>query len=802
MKFKLIIIVVILSILFESCSSSFYKNENRQIENQITISNNLNENLEIKSIRNNTFGTEQIVLLLPYSNTQYKENTISLKNAPKKFTLLCYSPNSDTGIVEITKTPRKQAIILNILATPLFLGLNWIPEILSPSFYRIDKKQSKIHLSNLKYNEKYIEGKFNDRFKKYNYDSLIDLVSKFNYSHKIELFKRAIDSIEYQKIKNSIDTNQFKYFEQKTLSLFYKKKVEYNIKQIREIFNFQNSNQNSKSQIVFDFYNSYKDNNFKYLLENLYITNKNRELLKNYEHREAIELLKFTNEIAIHRQSNTSLGTEYKLIQKKYNQSILKDLKSQLKNKKDFYANYVLLDSIIFNYKNQKFLFTSVLDSIENYLFENRFAYIQNELSICQTQECQQKTFSSFKENLNYPILSKNLGTYIYENLQFITNKNDFTLYYEANEDCSFIVESEYSKISKFQYKSVNAKKHRCVFILDKSNSKHPLKEINVYNEFGKLCIKTKPTDSKFFASKNQYFKDGKIVGVQYIYKKHNVNNLLNSANFVYDEKGNVENTKPIILSIENFFKNIKSFDSLGTTQLSELSNQFRKTKLDLDTFLEIPEFSSIFTLLNSYEMKISNAFKKAEIREKVNQESLLSKKHDSKIKTIFDKIMTEVSEKKLIQKDISKLILTQHEKLGESIGHKLTEDESKYFYKLIGEYTKEYQKQIELYNLLYSNKNSINSQGSTNQQQQQAQSGPKYCQRCNGSGNVDCGTCGGHGQIECKACYGKGYCSTCPGQRCVRCGITGRQSCDRLSMGACKGKKDCFDCNGTGKVE
>ena len=120
-----------------------------------------------------------------------------------------------------------------------------------------------------------------------------------------------------------------------------------------------------------------------------------------------------------------------------------------------------------------------------------------------------------------------------------------------------------------------------------------------------------------------------------------------------------------------------------------------------------------------------------------------------------------------------------------------------------MGEYTKEYQKKIELYNLLYSNKNSINSQGSTNNQpQQQAQSGPKYCQRCNGSGNVDCGTCGGHGQIECKACYGKGYCSNCPGQRCNRCGITGRQSCDRLLFGGCKGKIECFDCHGTGKVE
>jgi hypothetical protein len=213
-------------------------------------------------------------------------------------------------------------------------------------------------------------------------------------------------------------------------------------------------------------------------------------------------------------------------------------------------------------------------------------------------------------------------------------------------------------------------------------------------------------------------------------------------------------------------------------------------------------EADSIAKIQLDEQIKIQKEIKRKE--EEFNN-SLLSKKHDSKIKTIFDKIINEVLEKKLVQKDISQLILTQHEKLGESIGHKLTEDESKYFYKLIGEYTKEYQKQIELYNLLYSNKNSINSQGSTNQQQQQqqqAQSGPKYCQRCNGSGNVDCYTCGGRGQIECKACYGKGYCSTCPDQRCVRCGITGRQSCDRLSMGLCKGKKDCENCFGTGKVD
>jgi hypothetical protein len=232
---------------------------------------------------------------------------------------------------------------------------------------------------------------------------------------------------------------------------------------------------------------------------------------------------------------------------------------------------------------------------------------------------------------------------------------------------------------------------------------------------------------------------------------------------------------------------------------------------------------------LNTYEIKISNAFKKAEIREKVFQESLLSKKHDSKIKTIFDKIMTEVSEKKLVQKDISKLILTQNEKLGESIGHKLTEDESKYFYKLIGEYTKEYQKQIELYNLLYSNKNSINSQGSTNNQsQQQAQSKADPCSRCYGDGN--CHECvktfskpyhKGNGMYNwqnetkagytmCNSCNGRGHqqksnpsgygwvpSADCPRYGCedgwVICG-----KCNTDGRGTLLGK--CRDCHGTGK--
>jgi hypothetical protein len=86
------------------------------------------------------------------------------------------------------------------------------------------------------------------------------------------------------------------------------------------------------------------------------------------------------------------------------------------------------------------------------------------------------------------------------------------------------------------------------------------------------------------------------------------------------------------------------------------------------------------------------------------------------------------------------------------------------------------------------------------NNQKIQVQSGPKYCYPCQGSGLVSCKTCGGNGIIECKACYGQGYCSNCPGQRCNRCGITGRQKCD--SGGCSNGKKYCFDCSGKGRVE
>lgn len=159
-----------------------------------------------------------------------------------------------------------------------------------------------------------------------------------------------------------------------------------------------------------------------------------------------------------------------------------------------------------------------------------------------------------------------------------------------------------------------------------------------------------------------------------------------------------------------NYFIPIKLKLSLNTFQLENYKNPnnlFPKIK---ESSANIPttdwfEINHIKTESEKNaeleQIKIQKEIKRKE--EEFNN-SLLSKKYDSEIKSIFDKIIIQVVALNLVAKDVEKLILNQNDKLGESIGHKLTEDESKYFYKRIEEYAAEYQKQIDLYNLLYSN--------------------------------------------------------------------------------------------------
>ena len=74
-------------------------------------------------------------------------------------------------------------------------------------------------------------------------------------------------------------------------------------------------------------------------------------------------------------------------------------------------------------------------------------------------------------------------------------------------------------------------------------------------------------------------------------------------------------------------------------------------------------------------------------------------------------------------------------------------------------------------------------------------------CSRCTGTGYVNCSSCNGTTEVECRDCSGKGM-NRYGGSlgTCTICGGRGRKPC-RDCYAFQKGRKKCFDCNGSGKI-
>jgi hypothetical protein len=197
-----------------SCSSFYYSDSVRYRDNEVNIENNLNENLTFVSTRGKRVGN------VNYNKGQQYVNTLYLMNFAKKSRFLCFSAKTDTVTIQINKVYRKDALYKNLLASPLFLGLNLIYEPFNKSFYRV--KSHNVTIDNLKYNERYLSGKSNYYLVNKKYDSAV-LLMKYNpyYSQK-DVVYQYVDSVKFVKINKSNDTLEYLSLKPKILSNRYK----------------------------------------------------------------------------------------------------------------------------------------------------------------------------------------------------------------------------------------------------------------------------------------------------------------------------------------------------------------------------------------------------------------------------------------------------------------------------------------------------------------------------------------------------------------------------------------------------
>ncbi len=141
---------------------------------------------------------------------------------------------------------------------------------------------------------------------------------------------------------------------------------------------------------------------------------------------------------------------------------------------------------------------------------------------------------------------------------------------------------------------------------------------------------------------------------------------------------------------------------NLNTTQLYSYQNinpntYFKKSdpkymsKVPINYWFEINHIKTE----NEQKAEIEKIRIENEIKQKQLEfnNSLLSGNHDSKIKQISDDLIAVVLLGQLNQKEIELKILEQKSKLEASIGHKLTEDETNYFFKKIEIFANDYSK-------------------------------------------------------------------------------------------------------------
>lgn len=614
-----IILPILVIFLLNSCSSVFYDYDQRVNNNRVSISNNLNERVNIVCKENGKTTST-------YYNPNTKLTETKLIFLKPKHTLLIFSENTDTVELKIKKVPRTRAVIQNALATPFMFGVNWLFEIGNPNYFKVHKYSKEIKISNLRYNHKFIENKFTLAFTNYNRDTILNYLQVYDYYIGLENIKSNIDSIEYDKIKNSTDTNQYNQYYIRALTSEYKNIVDEKIRLFRNIKSFCDNNKNSDSEKIKDYLNKIKTSSFSFWVEELYLSKWDNELKSRRDIDEMIEFLKYLNNV-----NNSNKFTDATFVNNKtrrYAFLISRSVKDKLTKSINENIDYLFkLDSLVFFLEKENVLPRNFIDSTKENLkvaFLNR---IVSDINKCKNHECQFKTFYLIKNRAHYRPVEKNLDLYIFNNLATMSNVNEIDLYYPVNEVSGLIEEVPSKYFETHQFLNMTKQPYRiCLSKIKNDKGDFKYYEKRIFNKENILVMKVESLDFKYFDTKNYYFHNKRLVGIQYLYKNETNGSYSKAASFAIDEKGVVANNKNIIKTIDDYFKDKKSFDSMSVSQLQIYKNQIKEVRLDLDTIWEIPELMSVKNHMNNLEIKINKSIAKNEAKEQLLRDQFKNK--------------------------------------------------------------------------------------------------------------------------------------------------------------------------------
>jgi hypothetical protein len=358
---------------------------------------------------------------------------------------------------------------------------------------------------------------------------------------------------------------------------------------------------------------------FSFWVEELYLTKWDNELKSGKRDiDEVVVFLKYLNNV---NNPNKFTDATFAINKtQKYAFLISRSIKEKSIKSINENIDYLInLDSLVYSLEKENVLPRNFIDSTKENLRVALLNKIVSDIKKCKNHECQFKTFDLIKNRAHYPPVEKHLDLYIYNNLANLGNVNEIDLYYPENKVSDLIKEAPSKYFETYQFSNIIKQPYR-IWLSKTKLSKGDLRnyELKIYNKDGILGMKVENINTKYFNTKNYYFNNKRVVGIQYLYKNETNGSNIKAAEFAIDEKGVVENNKNIIKVIDDYFKDKKSFDSLSLSQLQVYKNQIKEVRLEFDTIWEIPELISVKNYINNLEIKIEKSIAKNEAKEQL----------------------------------------------------------------------------------------------------------------------------------------------------------------------------------------
>lgn len=185
--------LILLLILFDSCSSTFYSYRRREKDNTITINSEIGNFNAVYQDRKQT-QTLQISAVPNHKNSY----TVTLPSPYRKGKITITKENYNPVEIRIHRSMRTRALIFDLIMAIPTCGLSVMVDPFKNTFYRVSKKD-KLQKITLKYTNVYMQNEFVKIEKSNNPSDFEKYIEKFPYSIYVNHSISKRDSLEVHK---------------------------------------------------------------------------------------------------------------------------------------------------------------------------------------------------------------------------------------------------------------------------------------------------------------------------------------------------------------------------------------------------------------------------------------------------------------------------------------------------------------------------------------------------------------------------------------------------------------------------